>query len=137
MPTFVHGKNTFTSVNAVDLSTYMKSTDFNDGVEMHDTTTYSATRTRKTYQAGLGDGKISQKGVHSSAVTAPRKILKALMAAGTIVPFILRHEGTGAGKPQSSVNVLVSAYNESIPVDDMITFSVEYQMTDTLTETDQ
>lgn len=134
---FVHGKNTFTSVNGVNLSTYVKTTDFNDGIDTHDTTTYGPTRTRKSYQAGLGDGKISQKGIHDSAALAPRKVLKALMAAGTVCPFILRHEGTGTGKPQSSVSVIVTAYNESLPVDDMISFSVEYQMTGDLVETDQ
>lgn len=134
---FIHGKNTFVSVNAVNLSAFTSSTDFNDGVAIHKVTTYGPTRERESKAAGLGDGKISLKGTHDDGLTSPRKVLKALMAAKLEVPFLLRHQGTGVGKPQAAVNVIVAAYNESLPVDNMIMWTAELEMSGDLNEADQ
>lgn len=134
---FVHGKNTFVSYAGNDLSSFTKSTDFNDGVETHDVTTYGPTRTRKSYQAGLGDGKITLKGVHDNGPTCPRRVLKPLMQAGTLGTFLFRPEGTGSGRTQSSVQALVSAYNESDPVDDMVQWTAELQMSGDISDADQ
>jgi hypothetical protein len=137
MPTFVHGKNTFISVNAVDLSDRTKQTEFNDAYDKHDTTTYGPTRERKIWQLGLGDGTITISGTYSTGSTSPRKVLKPLMKARTEVPFVFRPEGTGSGKQQSTVNVLVTSYKDTAPVADMIAWQAELQMTGDLDEADQ
>jgi hypothetical protein len=132
-----HGKHTFVSLDAVDLSTFTKSTSFEDSTDTHDSTTYGPTRTRKSYVAGLGDGKITISGVYDSSATGPRATIKPLKAAGDPVEFIFQPEGVGSGKPQSVVDVVISSYNESSAVDDLIQWTAELQMTGDLDETDQ
>lgn len=132
---FIHGRNTVVKVNNVDLSAFTNSTSFGDEDEMHDTTTYG--RDRKTYHAGLGDGTITIGGIYDDGAAGPRSTLKPLKAAKTAVPFLFRPEGTGSGKAQSSVSVLVSSFNESAPVADMIAWTAELQMTGPLDEADQ
>ena len=46
-------------------------------------------------------------------------------------------EGTGSGKAQTSVGVLVKTFNESSPVADNVTWTSELQMTGPIDETDQ
>ena len=132
---FIHGKNTVVTVDGDDLSAFTNSTEFNDGKEAHDVTCYGASR--KAHSAGLGDGKITIAGVYDDGAGGPRATLKPLMAAGLPVTFLFKPEGTGAGKAQSSVSVLVTAFNESAPVADMIKWTCELQMTGALDETDQ
>lgn len=134
--TNVHGKLTVVKLNGVDYSQYSNSTDFKDGVETHETTTYG--KSRKTYSSGLGDGTVSVGGFYDTTkVTGPRGLFKPLMAAGEPVEFIYRPEGTGTGKAQSRVDVLVQSFEESSPVGDMVTWTAELQMTGTLDEADQ
>lgn len=132
---FRHGKDTVVKVNGVDLSEFSNSTAFNDETEANETTTYG--RNRKTYMGGLGDGKITLQGVYDDGAAGPRATLKPLKDAGNAVPFILQPEGTGSGKAQSSVSVIITAFNESLPVGDVIAWTCEMQMTGPLDETDQ
>jgi hypothetical protein len=133
--TNVHGSGTFVSLDGEDVSPFTNSTTFGDGSDVHETTTYG--RSRKTYFAGLGDGKITIGGFYDNGATGPRAVIKPLMAAGDPVEFIYRPEGTGAGLPQSKVDVVISSFNESSPVGDMVTWTCELQMTDDLDESDQ
>lgn len=133
--TIRHGRHAIIKVNAVDLSTHTNMTDFNDGVDVEDVTCYGATR--KAYGSGLGDGIITISGVYDDGAAGPRATLKPLMAAGAAVPFLFWPEGAGAGKAQSSVNVIVKSYKESAPVAGHIKWSSDLQMTGTLNEADQ
>lgn len=132
---FKHGKDTVVKLNAVDLSAFSNSTQFGDETEANETTTYG--RARKTYMAGLGDGKITLSGVYDDGASGPRGTIKPLKAAGTAVVFLFQPEGTGAGKAQSSVSVIITAFNETAPVADVISWACEMQMTGPLDETDQ
>jgi hypothetical protein len=139
MATF-HGSKTVVTFNGTDISAYTNSTDMEDTADTHDITCYGVVR--KAYGAGLGDGKFTIKGVHNDGANNPREVIKTVKAqqqAGTTgaVTFIYRPEGTGSGKAQSSVAVLVSSYKESSPVGDYVRWEAELQMTGTLTETDQ
>ncbi len=134
--TNIHGKLTVVKLNGVDYSTYSNSTDFKDSTDTHENTTYG--RDRKTYAGGLGDGTVSVGGFYdTTAVSGPRALFKPLKAAGNAVPFVYRPEGTGSGKAQSSVSVLISSFEESSPVGDMVTWTAELQMTGVLDETPQ
>lgn len=133
--TFIHGALTVVTLNASDLSAYTNSTDFDDTTDVHDVTCYGASR--KAKKAGLGDGKVKIKGTYDDGNGGPRAVIKALKAAGTAVTFIFRPEGTGSGKAQSSVSVIVSSYKESSPVAEMVSWEAELEMTGALNETDQ
>jgi hypothetical protein len=137
---FRHGKDTFVSINASDYSPYANSTAFGDTGDAHDVTCYGASR--KAYQAGLGDGTITVGGIFDDTAAGPRAIFKSIKAqqqSGALGPvqFIYRPSGTGSGKEQSIVNVLITAFNESSPVADNVTWTAELQMSGTLDETDQ
>lgn len=133
--TFIHGKDTVVTLNASDISAFTNSTDFEDNTTVHLTTCYGASR--ETKKAGLGDGQVTLKGIYDDGASGPRGIIKPLKAAGTAVTFIFRPEGTGSGKAQSSVSVVVESFKESAPVNDMISWECVLQMTGALTETDQ
>lgn len=134
--TNVHGKLTVVTLNGVDYSEYSNATDFKDATEAHENTTYG--RNRKTYHGGLGDGTVSVGGFYDTTkVTGPRGLFKPLKAAGNAVEFIYRPEGTGSGKAQSRVDVIITSFEESSPVGDMVTWTAELQMTGDLDEADQ
>jgi hypothetical protein len=133
---FTHGRLTVIKINGVDISAFTDNTEEEDGVETHDVTTYGALR--KAYSTGLGDGTFTIGGTYDDGATGPRAILKPLLAAGTApVEFIYRPEGTGAGKTQMTVNVLVSSYKQTSPVGEMVKWTAELQMSGNVTEADQ
>lgn len=131
---FVHGKNSVVSVNAVDLSAYTNSCDFNTSADTSDTTTFG--KSAHTFVPGLTNGTITLKGIYDSGASGPGKTLRPLIGAAATT-FLWKPEGTGTGKPQRSVSAICTAYNESSPVADVITWQGDFQMTDTISDTTQ
>lgn len=129
----VHGKGTYVSLDGDDLSTFTNSTTYNRSADSHDTTTYG--KNSKVYQGGLKDGTCTIAGIYESGATGPNAVINPIL--GTVVPFIYRPEGTGSGKPEHAVDVLVTAYNESAPVADMIQWTAELQLSDDVAITSQ
>lgn len=136
MPTgFVHGKNTVVKINGVNLSAYANSTNFNRSSDNHDVTTFG--KNSHVYVNGLKDGTGTVSGIYdSTASTGPSAALRSLVG-GAAVPYIFQPEGTGTGKPQASVSVCVTAFEETAPVADMTTWSCTLQFTDDITDTVQ
>lgn len=130
---FIHGKATVVKLNAVTLSTFMKKTDFKRNADKHDVTTYG--KNSKVWKGGLKDATVSHEGVYDDGAAGPRATILPLL--GTNVTWIFQPEGAGAGLAQSTGTVLVEAYNESDPVDGMITFTLELQCSDDINDTDQ
>jgi hypothetical protein len=131
---FVHGKTTYVSLNAVNLSAYANSSELTVGADQHDTTTYG--QTGHTFAGGLTNSTASLEGIYdSTASVGPRAAILALV--GTNVTFIRRPEGTGTGKPQDSATVLVGEYTESSPVADYVKWSVKLQVSGAITSTTQ
>lgn len=120
----IHGKNTFVSLDADDLSTFANSVEFGREAEAHDTTTFGSGS--KTYQGGLKDGSATISGVYDSSATGPRAIVEPLL--GTTVELIYQPEGVGTGKPTKTVDVVVKSYKETAPVADMVSWTSELQM---------
>lgn len=120
----IHGKGVSITVNAIDLSQYANSVDFGREAEAHDSTGFGSNS--KSYTPGLKDGTITIAGVYDSAAGGPRATLEALL--GTAVPVIYKPEGSGTGKPTKTVTAIMTAYNETAPVADMISWTSEYQM---------
>lgn len=124
---FTHGKNTYVSLDGDDLSTYSNNVEFNRTADSHDVTTFG--KNSHVYNGGLLDGEATIAGIYdNTAGTGPRAVIEPLI--GTVVPLVHRPEGTGAGKPEDTVDVLVKTYDETSPVADMVTFSVELQFSD-------
>lgn len=126
----VHGKNGSIELDEVDISPYTNTIDWDTSADTHDTTTFG--QTGHTYAGGLTDGKVSLKGIYdNTASTGPRDSVAALL--GQTVEFVYRPEGVGAGKPESTCNVVVNSYKESVPVADMITWEAELTISGAVT----
>ena len=130
---FVHGKNTYISVNAVDLSSFTNTSEFTRTADSHDTTTYG--KNDHVREGGLGDGTFTCGGIYDNGATGPRDTIEPLI--GTKVTLIRRVEGTGSGRPQDSVDILITSYVETSPVADMVAWSMEGQLSDAVTSTNQ
>lgn len=131
---FVHGKDTFISLNGANLSTFVNTSELSREADEHDVTTYG--KTARVVQGGLLAGKATMAGVYdNTAGTGPRAVIRPLI--GTVVTLIRRPEGTGAGKPQDSASVHVKTYVETNPVADMVAWSCEMTLSDVVTSTTQ
>ncbi len=125
--TFQHGKDTFLTINAVDVSPYTNTSDFDRAQDNHDVTAYGQQQHR--YRGGLGDGTFSCGGTwDDTASTGPSEALEPLEDDKDGVPIVLQLNGTGAGLPQRSFNAILTGYSTSQPVDDMITWEAEFQI---------
>lgn len=130
---FSHGKDTYISLNAVNLSAYVTTSQLEKTADKHDVTTYG--QTTHVYSGGLKDGTATMSGVYDNGAGGPRASIQALI--GTTVTLIRRPDGTGSGKAQDSVTVLVEKYVETNPVADMVTWSCDMQLSGAVTTTAQ
>lgn len=131
---FVHGKDTYVSLSAVDLSTFCDNVAFNRSADSHDVTTFG--KDSHVFAGGLLNGTATITGKYdNTATTGPRAAVQPLL--GTVVELIYRPEGTGAGKPEETVDALVTAYEQTNPVADMVTFSITLQLSDDVTSSAQ
>jgi hypothetical protein len=120
--TMVHGKVGNVTVNAKDVSPFTNSIDWDTSADTSDVTTFGATG--HAYFGGLTDGKVKLAGLYDNTVSVgPRAAVQASL--GATVALIYRPEGISTGKPQTTVNVVVNSYKESVPVADMITWEAE------------
>ena len=83
-----------------------------------------------TYQGGLTDGTITLTGTYDDGTSTPKTTLEA--ALGTVVAFIYE-EQVASGKKKTTGDVLVTAYEETAPVADMIKWSATLQLSGTMT----
>lgn len=132
----VHGKNTVVKLNSVDLSQYVRTSEWSRQIDEHDVTTYGASAHK--VRGGLPAGSFTMSGVYdSTATTGPRAALNAVFAAGVNVTLIRQPEGAGTTKPQDSVSVLLKKYTETSPVDDFVAWAVELTLADAVDSTPQ
>jgi hypothetical protein len=132
--TFQHGKDTVFKIDGNDLSVYTNSSELARTADSHDVTTYG--KRSHVKQGGLLDGTSKASGIYdTSKTTGPRAVIDPLI--GTVVPLIRQPEGAGTGKAQDSVDVLVVGYTETSPVADMVTWSVDLELSDDIDTTVQ
>jgi hypothetical protein len=123
---YIHGKNTVIKFATKDVSQYTNASELDRTADVHDTTGYGLND--HTNQGGLLAGTGSAEGTYdNTAVTGPRAALMPLL--GTTVALVRQPEGAGAGKPQDACSVVMSGYNESAPVADMVKWKVTFTVT--------
>lgn len=130
---FIHGKAGFVSLAGVDLSAFANNIDFGRSGDSHDVTTFG--KNSHVKQGGLKDGTVTLQGVYDDGAASPEATIDPLV--GTVVALIYRPEGTGTGRPQKTVNVLVQEYTETVPVADMITWQLTMEASDDLVKSVQ
>jgi hypothetical protein len=130
---FVHGKDTYISLDGDDLTAYCDTSELDQQADEHDVTTYG--RDDGVVAGGILRGSVSMGGTYDDGATGPKAIIEPLI--GTVVTLIRRPEGTGSGKPQESLSVHVKRYVETNPVADMIKWSCEMTKSGAITRTTQ
>lgn len=130
--TFVHGKNTSITLDANDLSAFVTTSQFERTQDSHDVTTYG--QTGHVYKGGLTDGTATMSGIYDSSTSAgPRAKIEPLIVTGSTYALVRRPEGAGTGKPQTTAQVLPLKYVETSPVADMVTWSLDMQVSGAVT----
>jgi len=109
-----------------DISTYVKSVSFPEEAETHETTTLGATS--KSYIAGLKDATISIDGAFDPTVD---EHLNGIL--GLEVAFEYGPQGSDSGSVKYTGNCICTSYEAETPVDDVATFSAEFQVTGDVT----
>jgi predicted secreted protein len=136
MPTFRHGKSArFELDNAagtlVELSDVIEDISFSQSLETAETTTMG--NSAKTYITGLSDATISVSGKFDATIDAQINAVQAGLSNGTIASSSWTYRansGTvGAGNPEYQGEALITSYEVSASVGDVVTFSLELQVT--------
>jgi hypothetical protein len=130
---FVHGKDAALTVNSVVLTTYLTGFDFDQMVDMAETSTMGLEA--KTYISGLSDATFSIAGRYdSTAVTGPDVALSALVGSDTSTTFEAGPEGSTTGKVKYSGSCFLTSYRISADVGDVVAFTAEFQCTGAITK---
>ena len=140
MPTFRHGKNTnFQLDNAagtlVDLSTYINEVSFPREVETGETTAFGSSA--KSYIVGLSDSSLSVSGMYDATIDAQIVAVIAALDAGTLATasFVYGPEGSTSTRIKFTGECIVTSYEVSSAVGDVVSFSLDLQTTGAVTRT--
>lgn len=118
---FKHGRWAEISVNSVPLSTFCDSADLSIDIDTADTTTFGSTW--KTNVVGVAGGKVELKGMYDPTdTTGPIVVLTALIGADAF-PVLLYPGGNDTDQISHGFDAILTAYSESSPVGDKVTFS--------------
>jgi len=104
---FAHGSKASLSVNATDISTYLKSTGLSRSIDEADTTTLQPAGSHKSSIPGLIDDEIPLEGLFDPAVDAA---INTVIAGGALVAFIYGPQGTTTGNVKYSGNGYFTKY---------------------------
>jgi len=134
---FVHGKSAvFKLDNAagslVDYSTYLDDIGFPRDVETAETTTFGVAGSAKTYITGLSDATISVSGKFDATADAT---LSAVVGQAATLTFEYGPEGSSAGKVKYTGECILTSYEVSASVGDVVTASLDFQVTGQITRT--
>jgi predicted secreted protein len=131
---FVHGKSTNftlddTSGSVQDISAFVNNVDFPETIETAETTAFGSTA--KSYIVGLTDSTISVSGMWDSTLDG--------YIAGGAEPasrsFVFGPAGSTGGFVKYTGEAIVTSYSISNPVGDVVTFSLDLQVTGAVTRT--
>lgn len=133
MPTFVHGKSTDfelddTGGTSRSLANVLTSVDFPETIDTSETTAFGATS--KSYIVGLRDATISVSGLWDATVDG--YIIGTEPASRT---FIFGPAGSTSGNVKYTGECILTNYSVSNPVGDVVTFTLDLQVTGNVTRT--
>lgn len=128
---FVHGKSTYFALDnsggsLTDISAYLNDVSFSRPIETAETTAFGAND--KTYIVGLRDATISLSGMFDS--TLDNHIQAVLGQASTLSwEFATNTSSPSATNPVYSGECIITSYDVSPSVGDVISVSIELQVT--------
>lgn len=133
MPTFRHGKSTVFKVDnaagtLTDISNTLTDVSFPQSVETAETTSFGSSA--KTYIVGLSDSTVSASGNYDATVDAH---LALILGQAATVSFEYGPEGSTAGQVKYTGEAILTSYEKSGAVGDVVTYSAELQVTGAVT----
>ena len=133
MPTFRHGKSTVFKVDnaagsLTDISNTLTDVSFPQSVETAETTSFGSSA--KTYIVGLSDATLSVSGNFDATVDAH---LAAVVGQAATLSFEYGPEGSTAGQVKYTGEAILTSYEKSGAVGDVVTYSAELQITGAVT----
>ena len=133
MPTFRHGKSTVFKVDnaggsLTDISTTLTDVSFPQTIETAETTSFGSSA--KTYIVGLSDSTVSVSGNFDATVDAH---LAAIAGQAATVSFEYGPEGSTSTYIKYSGEAILTSYEKSGAVGDVVTYSAEFQVTGAVT----
>jgi predicted secreted protein len=133
MPTFRHGKSTVFKVDnaagtLTDISNTLTDVSFPQSVETAETTSFGSSA--KTYIVGLTDSTISVSGNWDATVDAH---LAAILGQAATVSFEYGPEGSTSTYIKYSGEAIVTSYEKSGAIGDVVSYSAELQVTGAVT----
>jgi hypothetical protein len=133
MPTFRHGKSTVFKVDnaggtLTNISDTLTDVSFPQTIETAETTSFGASA--KTYIVGLSDASLSISGNFDATVDAH---LAAIAGQAATVSFEYGPEGSTAGQVKYTGEAILTSYEKSGAVGDVVTYSAEFQITGAVT----
>ena len=131
MPTFVHGKSTDfelddTGGTSRSLSNVLTSVDFPETIDTAETTAFGATS--KSYIVGLRDATISVSGLWDATVDG-----YVIGTEPATRSFIFGPAGSTSSNVKYTGECILTNYSISNPVGDVVTFSLDLQVTGNVT----
>lgn len=134
MPTFRHGKSAVfklgtsgTPATATDISNVVNEVSFPRTVETGETTSFGSSA--KTYVVGLTDATISFGGTFDATVDAQLAGIVGLDG----VAFEYGPEGSTSTRVKYTGSGILTSYEVSAPVGDVVTFSADFQVSGAIT----
>jgi hypothetical protein len=133
MPTFRHGKSTVFKVDnaagtLTDISNTLTDVSFPQSVETAETTSFGSSA--KTYIVGLSDSTVSASGNFDATVDTH---LAAVLGQAATLSFEYGPEGSTAGQVKYTGEAILTSYEKSGAVGDVVTYSAEFQVTGAVT----
>lgn len=129
-----HGRFTVIKVGAVDISPWCKTSTMEKNPDIHDFTGYGKLYKRKC--GGQIEASLTLSGWYDKSTTeGPKPVFDDHV--GETVPITRQVQGAGTGKPSQAFNAVIGKYSETLPCDDIVTWSVDLAVDDTITPTVQ
>ena len=133
MPTFRHGKSTVFKVDnnagsLTDISNTLTDVSFPQSVDTAETSAFGSSA--KSYVVGLTDSTLSISGNFDATVDAH---LAAIVGKADSVSFEYGPEGSTAGFVKYTGEALLTSYEKSGAIGDVVTYSAEFQVTGAIT----
>lgn len=128
------GRLAVLKIGANDISLATKTSTFSGSADVYDTSGYGLTN--RTKAGGIADGKFTASGCYDlGATTGTPSLLEG--KEGTSFSITRQVAGTGTGKPQEVFTAVLSKMDISVPFDEMVTWSGEWEVSGTVNRTVQ
>jgi hypothetical protein len=133
MPTFRHGKSTVFKVDnsggtLTDISNTLTDVSFPQSVDTAETSAFGDSS--KTYVVGLKDSTLSISGNFDATVDAH---LAGILGQAASVSFEYGPEGSSSPNVKYTGECILTSYEKSGAIGDVVTYSAEFQVTGAVT----